>query len=103
MGTDAGTNYNRHGENAQELVYLVEMGLSPMEALVAATRSAAEACGLAGRVGAVAPGLIADLIVLEADPLADIRAVQRVGEVFQAGRRVERAALAALDEPLIGD
>ena len=99
MGTDAGTNYNRHGENAQELVYLVDMGLTPMEAIMAATRNAAEACGIAAQVGTVETGKSADLIVLDGNPLDDIRAVTQVGEVFQAGRRVNRRALG---EPLAG-
>ncbi|MDA0748027.1 MAG: amidohydrolase family protein [bacterium] len=100
MGTDAGTNYNRHGENGQELVYMVEMGMTPMQAIVASTSSAAEACNLSHLVGTVEPGKLADLIVLDQNPLENISAVQQISEVFLSGRRINREALRALDTEL---
>jgi imidazolonepropionase-like amidohydrolase len=74
MGTDAGTPFNHHGENAQELRYMVETGLSPMEAITAATANAADLMRLAD-TGRVREGAIADLLLVHGDPLADIRAV----------------------------
>lgn len=89
MGTDiSGTGMAPHGTNAEELAMMVEAGLPAMDALVAATGGAAEALGIADTVGRVAHGLQADLIVLVADPLLDIRAVQDVRMVMQAGRIV---------------
>ncbi len=72
-----------------ELAALVDgAGLGPLEALIAATRHAAIAIGVEADVGTLEAGKIADLVVLEADPLADIRNAGRVSLVVQAGRRV---------------
>jgi imidazolonepropionase-like amidohydrolase len=68
MGADAGP----HGANARELVKLADAGLPNAEALAAGTTVAAEACGLAGTVGALAPGHAADVLVVDGDPLADV-------------------------------
>ncbi|MGE5842058.1 MAG: amidohydrolase family protein [Deltaproteobacteria bacterium] len=76
-GTDAGTPFNLHGDNLKELELLVGIGLSPMEAIVSATRVAAEALGLGSRIGTLQPGKLADLIVVEGDPLKDIAVLQR--------------------------
>ena len=71
MGTDAGVG--RHGTNAEELTYLVTMGgMSPMEAIVAATRTAAECNQMDSEVGTLTEGMFADLLVVDGDPLADI-------------------------------
>ncbi len=94
MGTDAGTPFNLHGENAQELVYLVEAGLTPMAAIEAATRAAADLIrSPAGRIEAGRP---ADLLAVAEDPLADIavltrpsavRLVVKDGRIVRSGRR----------------
>ena len=71
MGTDAGNG--QHGTNAEELRYLVELGgMSPMEAIVAATKTAAECNEMDDAVGALKEGMLADLLVVDGDPLADI-------------------------------
>ncbi|HDI52624.1 MAG TPA: amidohydrolase family protein, partial [Candidatus Bathyarchaeota archaeon] len=88
MGTDSGTPFNRHGENAKELELMVEAGLKPMEAIVAATKTAAEAIGLGGRTGVLKPGMWADIIAVEGDPLSDIRVLQdksRIKMVMKGG------------------
>lgn len=89
MGTDAGTNYNYHGNNAAEIVYFVNQGImSPMEAIQAATKVAAEAIMLDGDVGTLAPGKLADLVVLEGDPLQDISIVgraEKIAAVYKGG------------------
>jgi len=69
MGADAGP----HGKNARELVRMVEAGLSPMEGIVAATSIAARACGIQKNVGTVVPGKVADLVVIDGDPIRDVR------------------------------
>ena len=71
-GSDTGVPGTAFGENAQELVHLVAHGFTPAQALLAATRQAATVLGWSDRVGAVEPGKLADLIVVEGDPLADI-------------------------------
>jgi len=77
MGTDAGTPFNHHGNNLKELELLVENGLSPMEAIQAGTSRAAEVLGLEGDLGSVAVGKVADIIVVDGDPLSDIASLQR--------------------------
>ncbi len=87
MGTDAGTPFNLHGENAQELGYLVEYGLSPTEALVAATANGADLMGL-DDIGRIEAGKQADLLLVEGDPTKDIRMVaERTNHraVYKAG------------------
>jgi imidazolonepropionase-like amidohydrolase len=73
MGTDAGIA--AHGRNLEELERMVEFGLTPMEAIVAGTSNAADLLGLAGEVGALKPGLRADLVVSNGDPLRDLTAL----------------------------
>ncbi len=90
----AGTDYIVPGADLhRELEHLVAAGLTPAEALRAATISAAEYFGLTAQFGSVAPGKTADLVLLEADPLADIRNTQRIAGVFFAGSHYDRARL----------
>lgn len=84
MGTDAVAG--AHGQNAREIVTRVkDGGQTPMDALVGATSLAAESLGLASQIGALAPGLQADLVALNGDPLTDITAVRRVAFVMKGG------------------
>jgi imidazolonepropionase-like amidohydrolase len=87
-GGDIGNRY-RHGENAREILLLAENGFTPMEALQAATSVAADACGLGDRVGQLAPGYSADLVVVDGDPLRDLKLLLdpgRIPRVMVAGR-----------------
>lgn len=85
MGTDA--TAGAHGQNAREIVYRVkEGGQAPMDALRAATSLNAEALSLASEVGAIAPGMQADVIAVIGNPLTDIDALRRVVFVMRAGR-----------------
>jgi imidazolonepropionase-like amidohydrolase len=87
-GSDAGFIVD-HGENAEELVELVRGGLTPMEAIVAATKTAAELLHLNDQVGTLEPGKLADVIVVDGDPLQNIEVLcdpARVTHVFQSGR-----------------
>jgi imidazolonepropionase-like amidohydrolase len=85
-----------HGKSALELVRLCHAGLTPMEGIVAGTATGAMACGIAADVGRVAPGQVADLIVVDGDPLADSELLldeDRIWLVFQSGRPVAGTAL----------
>lgn len=75
LGTDAGLG-PAHGTNLQELGLLVRFGgLTPMQAIVAGTRTSAELCGLDGELGTVEAGKLADVVVVRGDPLADVDAL----------------------------
>jgi imidazolonepropionase-like amidohydrolase len=84
-GTDAGTPFNPHGELPTELELMVEYGISPEQALVAATRNAAENLDLLHDLGTLEVGKLADLIVVDGDPLADISVTRNVTLVVKEG------------------
>ena len=85
MGTDA--TAGAHGRNAEEILYRIEKaGQKPMDALEGSTSLAAESLGLGDRVGTVAPGMEADLIAVEGNPLDDATALRRVSFVMKAGK-----------------
>ena len=91
MGTDQGTPANRPGENAQEVLRMVRLGMSPAAALMASTAWAAELLQVSSEVGRIEPGFAADLVILERDPLADINVLTEtsaIRAVIQAGRVV---------------
>jgi len=75
LGTDAGASLFPHGQSAGELARYVELGFTPMEALVTATRNAAELLGVGDRLGTLEPGKLADLIVVDGNPLEHIAAL----------------------------
>ena len=81
-----------------ELGHLVASGLTPMEALRAGTSEAARLLNAAGTVGTIAPGKAADLVLLEADPLDDVKHVGRISAVVLRGKLLERADLDRLLE-----
>jgi imidazolonepropionase-like amidohydrolase len=89
MGTDAGVPFVRHGDNAIELVLMVEAGLSPMQSIVASTSDAALALGLQHEIGTIEVGKCADLLVIDGDPLADSSVLtqkERIRMVMHNGR-----------------
>lgn len=91
VGTDAGF-WMYHGENAQELPELVRGGFTPMEAIVAATRTGAECLDMAKDIGTVEPGKFADLVVVHGDPLADVAILadpSKIVKVFKGGQAVD--------------
>ena len=74
-----------HGQNAREFGYRVRLGQSPMDAIVSATRTAAEIIGWSDRVGTVEARKFADLIAVGGDPLRDITELERVTWVMKGG------------------
>jgi imidazolonepropionase-like amidohydrolase len=78
-----------HGQNAREPEWLVKAGLTPAEALRAATIDAAKLLGMEGQVGAIKPGLSADLLAVAGDPSRDITLLEQVGFVMKAGQVVK--------------
>jgi imidazolonepropionase-like amidohydrolase len=78
-----------HGSNAREIIWLVKAGLTPAEALRAATLDAARLLGLEGKVGALTPGAFADIVAVPGDPTRDIGVVERVSFVMKGGEVVK--------------
>jgi len=85
-GTDAGTPFNPHGSIVPELALMVKAGMSPLEAIRAATSTAARVLGLHEETGRIAPGLAADLIAVAGDPGERIEALDAVRLVIAKGR-----------------
>jgi imidazolonepropionase-like amidohydrolase len=87
LGTDAGNIGTLHASSLQrELELMREAGLTPAQALRAATQGGARALGRSSEVGAIAPGMLADLVVLDADPLLDVRNLLAVHRVVKGGQ-----------------
>ena len=97
FGTDAVAG--AHGRNAEEFIDRVrDCGMDPMAAMVPANSLGAEALGMADQIGSIAPGLQADIIALDGDPMKDITAVRRVVFVMKGGivyKNVARGAIPA--------
>lgn len=93
-GTDAGNPGVFHGLSLRrEVALLVEVGMPPLEALAAATRRAADVLGRPD-LGRIERGALADVLVVDGDPLADVRALERVSRVYKSGVLLDREALA---------
>jgi imidazolonepropionase-like amidohydrolase len=83
FGTDSGVS--THGENAREFGYMVEAGMPPIEAILSATRHAADLVGAADRIGSIQAGRFADVIAVAGNPLTDIGELRRVTFVMKGG------------------
>ena len=92
MGTDAGSCCNLHGKNLEELKHLVEAGYSPMDALQSATQIGAKVLGLESELGTIEEDKLADMIVVEGNPLEDIGILlelEAISLVMQGGKLVK--------------
>lgn len=87
FGTDIGAF--PHGTGAREFAYMVDYGMSPLEAIRSATTRAAELIRMEDRVGAIRTGAYADLVAVEGNPLQDIKALQRVRFVMKGGEIIK--------------
>jgi imidazolonepropionase-like amidohydrolase len=83
FGTDVGAF--PHGTNNREFSYMVEYGMSPLEAIRSATVRAAELLRMDKEIGSIAPGRFADLIAVQGDPLQNIEAIKKVRFVMKGG------------------
>ncbi len=88
FGTDT-FGLSAHGENAQEFAIEVDAGMTPMAAILTATRNAADLIGASADVGSIQPGRYADIIAVKTDPLRDIRALEQVDYVMKGGVTVK--------------
>src|SRR5256714_15394083 len=94
MGPGWGVPFTRHGNNLDELVYLVEMGLSPMEAIQTATLNSARLLKMDQLIGSIEEGKLADLVIVDGNPLENIKVLQDKGRlrwVIQDGEPIVRA------------
>ncbi len=83
FGSDAGVY--PHGDNGRQFAKMVEWGMTPLQAIRAATMNGAEALGMTSDVGAIAVGRYADIIAVDGDPLADVRQLESVDAVVKGG------------------
>ena len=92
MGTDSGVGH--HGSNAEELQLMVEAGMTPMQAIVASTKTASECIHMQEDVGTLEPGKYADVLIVNGDPLDDIAVLQDKGKlslIMQGGNLHKQA------------
>lgn len=88
LGTDAGVM--RHGTNAREFALMVNLGMSPMQAIQAGTLNAATLLGVQADAGSLEPGKLADIVAVKGEPLRDVAVLQRVDFVMKGGSVVKR-------------
>ncbi|MFM8395529.1 MAG: CIA30 family protein, partial [Acidobacteriota bacterium] len=94
-GTDAGVVGTHHGWGTiRELELMVAGGMTPLEVLTAATGNSARALGVASERGTIAPGRLADLLIIEGEPHRRINEITRIRHLFLSGREIEREELA---------
>ena len=84
FGTDAGVSY--HGENAKEFSYMVEAGMSPIEAILSATKTSSELIEKQKELGTIEKGKLADIVAVEGDPLQKIEVLENVVFVMKSGK-----------------
>ncbi|MES2323184.1 MAG: amidohydrolase family protein [Pseudomonadota bacterium] len=87
FGTDAGVS--KHGDNAKEFAMLVEFGMTPAEAIKAATVNAADLLGVSAIAGSIEAGKSADIIAVASSPLEDVKQLEKVGFVMKEGAVVK--------------
>jgi imidazolonepropionase-like amidohydrolase len=86
MGTDSGVT--PHGQNLRELALMVEGGMTPAQALVASTATAARLLAVEDDLGTVEPGKLADIVIVEGDPYDIVELPATISEVWKDGERV---------------
>ncbi len=97
FGTDQ--SYAPHGDNAKEFAQMVKAGMTPMDAIIAATSNAADLIGDAEDIGSIQPGRFADIIAVSRDPLQDVTVLEQIDFVMKGGvvYKADGAATAAVN------
>jgi imidazolonepropionase-like amidohydrolase len=90
FGTDAGSWLNPHTDIVTELRLRTQAGVTVLDALRMATSESAACCGVAHETGTIAPGKLADLVILNANPLEDLSALEDIYRVFLGGLEVHQ-------------
>jgi imidazolonepropionase-like amidohydrolase len=85
FGTDSTTLYNPLGDISTEVDLMIQAGMTPLQVLIAATRVAAEVCGVSDETGTIETGKVADICVVDGDPTSDAHALTAVRRVYRAG------------------
>ena len=91
FGTDSAVE--PHGLDAREFALMVKNGMTPAQALLAATAAGADLLGLADQIGTLEPGKLADIVAVTGDPLQDIRQTEQVSFVMQGGKVLKNQAV----------
>jgi imidazolonepropionase-like amidohydrolase len=87
MGTDAGNIGTLHGPSVfREMEIMTQAGLTPLQVLRSATSNGAKTMGMERGIGTLGPGRLADLVILDADPLADVNNLSRIHRVIKDGK-----------------
>ena len=89
FGTDAGS-FHWSDPIAKEFEYMIEFGMTPIQAIQAATVRGAELLGMQGKIGVIAPGAFADIVAVEGDPTKDVKVLQQVKFVMKDGKVVRQ-------------
>lgn len=89
MGTDAGTPFNHHGDNLFELKLMVDMGMTPMEAIQASTYEGAKLLGIQDSHGSLTVGKKADFLLVKENPIENIQNLLAFEAVYQEGKKIE--------------
>ncbi len=90
FGTDAGTMFNLHGKQALEFRLMNRLGFRPAEALLCATKNAAELLHMSDSIGSVKPGKFADIVAVDGNPIRDISVMEHVGFVMKSGEIIKQ-------------
>jgi imidazolonepropionase-like amidohydrolase len=93
FGSDVG-GFSWNDPIAKEFPYMIEFGMTPMQAIQSATSRAAEMLGMKGQLGVIAAGAYADIVAVNADPLKDVKALQGVVFVMKDGKVFKDATAA---------
>ncbi len=89
MGTDAGTPFNLHNAAAYELKQMAEYAMTPMESIVASTKSSADLLGILDKYGTLEEGKYADFLVLDENPLDNLETLFNINSVYKLGKKVK--------------
>ena len=96
FGTDLGIC--PYGSSAKQFAFMVRYGMTPMQAIQAATSNAADLLGHSSEIGSIKPGKYADLVAVSGDPLADIGVLENVEFVMKEGKVYKQSGKVACDQ-----